>query len=463
MLIHKKDNVQRIYILGISGTFMSSLALLAHSSGNSVSGCDINIYPPMSQQLAKAGFHIDIGYEFEWLKKFNPDIVIVGNVMKRGMAIVEELLNSNIPYCSGPEWLYYNVLKYHYVLAISGTHGKTTTSSMLAWILEYAGLKPGFLIGGIPNNFEYSSKIGAKYFVIEADEYDTAFFDKRSKFIHYRPNILLINNIEFDHADIFRNISEIRKQFHYLLRTLPSNGIIIANKGDNNITEVLRMGCWTPVNYIGSGSAWEYKLLRKDGMEFNIYYQDVWQGCIKWKIIGHHNVINAIAAIATAKQIGISTKLSIAALSEFTGVKRRLEKIGESEKGIVVYNDFAHHHTEIKATIFGLRQSIQYSEKILVILAIQSNTMKLGILKKQLVLSLLEADYIILYKNKDINWNLQIIQRELVNNKKICCICQSVIEIFNVIKQYSVPGMHILVMGNGNLHNLPEQLLEKIS
>jgi UDP-N-acetylmuramate: L-alanyl-gamma-D-glutamyl-meso-diaminopimelate ligase len=308
-----------IHILGICGTFMAGVALLARAAGHTVSGCDANVYPPMSTQLAEAGIALREGYDPEQLAEFQPDMVVVGNVMSRGRPLVETLLDRELPYTSGPAWLADHVLRGRHVLAVAGTHGKTSTSSLLAWILEDAGLEPGFLIGGIPANFGQSARLGrAPFFVVEADEYDTAFFDKRSKFVHYRPRTLILNNLEFDHADIFPDLASIQRQFHHLLRTVPGTGLIVANGQDANLAEVLAMGCWTPVERFGIGD-WEARASVPDGSAFDVYLQGIFQGRAEWTQLGPHNIHNALAALAAARHAGVPTAKAIAALARFQG------------------------------------------------------------------------------------------------------------------------------------------------
>jgi UDP-N-acetylmuramate: L-alanyl-gamma-D-glutamyl-meso-diaminopimelate ligase len=347
-----------IHILGVCGTFMAGVALLARAAGHTVSGCDAGVYPPMSTQLAEAGIALREGYDPEQLAEFQPDMVVVGNVMSRGRPIIEELLNSRRPYASGPAWLAEHVLRDRHALAVAGTHGKTSTSSLLAWILECAGLEPGFLIGGIPANFGVSARLGAApFFVVEADEYDTAFFDKRSKFVHYQPRTLILNNLEFDHADIFPDLAAIQRQFHHLLRTVPGHGLIVANGEDVNLAEVLTMGCWTPVERFGIGD-WEARDILPDGSGFSVDYWGEPQGRAAWAQLGLHNVHNALAALAAAHHVGVAPAQAIAALATFQGVKRQIGSCAGSVDGVTVYDDFAHHPTAIATTLAGLRARV---------------------------------------------------------------------------------------------------------
>jgi UDP-N-acetylmuramate: L-alanyl-gamma-D-glutamyl-meso-diaminopimelate ligase len=438
---------------------MAGIALLARATGCTVSGCDTNIYPPMSNQLDDAGITLWEGYEPEQLEKFRPDMVIVGNVMSRGQPLIENLLDCNLIYTSGPEWLADYVLRNRHVLAVAGTHGKTTTSSLLTWILEDAGLEPGFLIGGIPKDFGYSARLGTTpFFVLEADEYDTAFFDKRSKFIHYRPRTLILNNLEFDHADIFPNLAAIQYQFHNLIRTVPGNGMIIVNGQDDNLAEVLSVGCWTPVELFGTGGDWDVRANTSDGSSFNIYYKGINQGCVEWTQLGLHNVKNALAAVAAANHIGVPTSVAMSALSSFRGVKRRLEKYGPIN-GVVVYDDFAHHHTAISMTLSGLRAHIGSQQQIIAVLEMRSNTMKLGLLKNSLAPALAEADTVVLYKAPDLCLDLNTVSEELGSRG---LICDSLDETLAAIQIHAKLGTHVLIMSNGSFGGLHERLLSAL-
>jgi len=322
------NKIQHLHILGICGTFMGGIAALAKELGFRVTGCDAQVYPPMSTQLEQLGIELMQGYKTEHFDEEH-DVVIVGDAMSRGNVMVEYMLDRNIPYISGPQWLLENVLKDCWVLAISGTHGKTTTSSMLTWILEYAQLSPGFLIGGVPQNFDCSARLGnAPFFVIEADEYDTAFFDKRSKFVHYRPRTLVINNLEFDHGDIFNDLSDIQRQFHHLIRMVPSNGLILSPKNEIAINETLTMGCWTPTEQSGCQKGWQAQKIVADGSEFKVTFNDEEQGTVKWALIGDFNIDNALMAIAAARHAGVPSHIAIEALAEFINTKRRLELRG---------------------------------------------------------------------------------------------------------------------------------------
>ncbi|MGH8119544.1 MAG: UDP-N-acetylmuramate:L-alanyl-gamma-D-glutamyl-meso-diaminopimelate ligase, partial [Gammaproteobacteria bacterium] len=397
----------RIHILGICGTFMAGIAVLARALGHAVSGSDSNVYPPMSTQLAAGGIALIEGYDPAQLNP-PPDIVIVGNAMSRGNPCVEQILNSDLRFTSGPRWLHDEILRDRHVLAVSGTHGKTTTTSMLTWALETAGRKPGFLVGGVPANFGQTARLGdGRYFVIEADEYDTAFFDKRSKFIHYRPSTLIINNIEFDHADIFSDLAAIRREFHHMIRTLPGRGLIVAMHADPEIQKVLEMGCWTPVEYFGSGSAkWTAKPAEEDFSTFEIMVAGRSAGWVHWKLIGRHNAYNALAAAAAAAHIGISTGSVCAALTEFKGVKRRLECLA-CIHGISLYDDFAHHPTEIRHTLSALRSKVG-RDRIIAIMEPRSNTMRMGVHQKTLAESFAIADRVLFLQPDHMDWDLRI-------------------------------------------------------
>ncbi|MEP2651582.1 MAG: UDP-N-acetylmuramate:L-alanyl-gamma-D-glutamyl-meso-diaminopimelate ligase, partial [Paraglaciecola sp.] len=372
-----------IHILGICGTFMGGIAALAKSMGHKVTGADANVYPPMSSQLESLGIELFEGWDPSQFKVElsssdgsdtqygEPDVVIIGNALSRGNRAVEYVLDRNLPYISGPQWLLENVLKDRWVLAVSGTHGKTTTSSILAWILEYAGLEPGFLIGGIPQNFEVSARLGKHpFFVIEADEYDSAFFDKRSKFVHYRPRTLIMNNLEFDHADIFDDLAAIQKQFHHLLRMVPNNGLVLSPKSDKALLRVLDMGCWTPVQF--TGTDWQANNLIADGSEFEVLFKGEKQGVVKWNLVGEHNVNNALMAIAAAHHVGVQCPVAIESLIEFVNVKRRMEVKGVVND-VTLYDDFAHHPSAIATTIDGLRAKVG-DGRIIAVLEPRSNT-----------------------------------------------------------------------------------------
>lgn len=444
----------RLHILGICGTFMSGIALLAKEKGFSITGSDANIYPPMSTHLQEQAISIFEGYDN--IDQFSPlpDLVIIGNTMRRGNPSVEYVLNKGIPYISGPQWLAENVLRGRHVLAVAGTHGKTTVTSLLSWILEYAGLNPGFLIGGIAKNFKTSARLGSDpFFIIEADEYDTAFFDKRPKFMHYRPNTLILNNIEFDHADIFPDLDAIKLQFSYLLRTVPSEGLVISPKEDKNVQAVLSKACWTPINYVGTDATWDAKLKNPAANQFTVILDHQEQGEVNWNLLGKHNVANALNAIAAANHIGIKPSQAIEALNQFQGIKRRLEVYKQINE-ITLYDDFAHHPTAIAFTLAGLRQHVG-KERILVILQCNTHTMRLGVHSKTLGPSLNEADKVWLIKPTQ-DWYVE------QNANVPMQICDSLASMVESIAKETKPHDHIVIMGNANSNTLHEKLVHAL-
>ncbi|RLA21527.1 MAG: UDP-N-acetylmuramate:L-alanyl-gamma-D-glutamyl-meso-diaminopimelate ligase [Gammaproteobacteria bacterium] len=443
-----------IHILGICGTFMGGLALIARELGHTVSGSDQNVYPPMSTQLAEQGIQLMQGYKAENLQ-IKPDLVVIGNAMSRGNPEVEAVLNQGLKYTSGPQWLSEYLLQDKWVLAVAGTHGKTTTSSMLAWILEHQGFKPGFLIGGIPMNFGISARSGeSDFFVIEADEYDSAFFDKRSKFVHYRPRTAVLNNLEFDHADIFDDLDAIKRQFHHLVRTIPGEGLIICPEVDENIQDTLAMGCWTPVQStaINQDSVWQAELLEDDGSQFVIKFNQQAQGQVAWQLTGQHNVYNALAAIAAARHIGILPVDAITALTKFKNVKRRMEVIANI-KGVTIYDDFAHHPTAIQMTLEGLRKHVGM-EKIIAVVEPRSNTMRMGVHREVLAESLVLADRTLIYQPEELDWDLTELQTETNNIK----ICTSIDAIMYELLQEVAPDSHFLMMSNGSFGGIYQRL-----
>ena len=447
-----------IHILGICGTFMGSLAQLAKTLGHEVSGSDTNIYPPMSVQLKQSKVNLTDGYSD--LSQFTPtpDIVVIGNALSRGNPAVEYVLTNNLKYTSGPQWLHDHVLQDKWTLAVAGTHGKTSTSSMLAWILEYAEMKPGFLIGGIPNNFNVSARIGgSKFFVVEADEYDTAFFDKRSKFVHYSPQTTILNNLEFDHADIFKDIADIQVQFHNLIRTVPNTGLLITPSDDLNLSEVIDQGCWSNLEYIGKGEDWDLEFIDKGSSTFSILYKGELKGSVSWTQIGNHNARNGLAAIAAANHIGIEPELACKALCSFLGVKRRMEKIFEVD-GITIYDDFAHHPTAISATLEGARSNVG-TEKIVAIIEPRSNTMKIGIHKNEIIEAIKLADEVLWYEPEEVSWSIQDTSDQSATK----------IHIFDDIDQLilrtlkSISGStHIIIMSNGSFQGFHIKLIDEI-
>ncbi len=472
-----------IHILGICGTFMGGIALLARESGVSVSGSDENVYPPMSTMLESQGIKLDKGFKQENLTELEAELesglkteeqsqVVVGNVMSRGKEVVEYMLNQNLPYTSGPQWLYENILKDRWVLAVSGTHGKTTTASILSWILEYAGLNPGFLIGGVPENFGVSARLGgdSPFFVVEADEYDTAFFDKRSKFVHYHPRTLVINNLEYDHADIFPDLNAIKTQFHHLIRMVPQNGLIVLNDDEENITDVLEEGCWTTQEVFSASAdsshdtnnnkdkkGWTAEYINPDGSEFKVLFDGEEQGIVNWSLLGKHNVANALAAIGASRHAGVPAKFAIEALAEFKGIKRRMELSGEVN-GVRIYDDFAHHPTAIETTLKGLRANVS-DNKIIAILEPRSNTMQLGIHNQTLAKSLEEADQVVLFQPENVDWNMHDVIESLGDKASLHSdIDQLIQSILTDIQS----GDHILVMSNGGFGGIHQKLIHEL-
>lgn len=444
-----------IHILGICGTFMGSLAVLAKELGYRVSGSDQNVYPPMSTQLEEAGIELIQGYDPEQLKN-GADLIVVGNAMSRGNPAVEYMLNHNLPYTSGPQWLAEHVLKDKWVLAVAGTHGKTTTASMLAWILEYAGMAPGYLIGGVPKNFAVSARLGdTPFFVIEADEYDTAFFDKRSKFVHYKPRTAVLNNLEFDHADIFDNLAAIQRQFHHLVRIVPSEGRIIVPKSDDNLAEVLAMGCWTAVETVGEdGANWCAQALTPGAGQFAVSLDGEKVGEVSWTHGGQHNMNNALVAIAAARHVGVVPTQAVAALCEFGGVKRRMEKLGEVA-GISVFDDFAHHPTAIETTLEGLRKRVGKA-RIFAIIEPRSNTMRLGVYKDKLAPVCAAADQVYWYQPPTVDWDLQgVVDASPVPAE----VLQSSADIIDKICANCVAGDQVVIMSNGGFEGIHQRLL----
>jgi len=449
-----------VHILGICGTFMGGIAHLARSLGHEVSGSDANVYPPMSTQLAALGIDLKEGYDPKHLQPA-PDCVVIGNALSRGNPAVEHVLNEGLPYLSGPEFLARFVLNEKWVLAVSGTHGKTTTSSMLAWILEYAGMKPGFLIGGVPENFGVSARLGeTPFFVVEADEYDTAFFDKRSKFVHYHPRTLIVNNIEFDHADIFPDLAAIQRQFHHLVRTVPSKGLIVAPVEDSAVAATLKLGCWTPVEAIcpigaATGPGWRAELINEDGSDFNVYFGNDKLGRATWSLVGLHNVHNALAAIGAARHAGVPAASAIAALTDFQNVKRRLEVRGVVN-GVTVYDDFAHHPTAIATTVHGLRKRVG-SARIIAVLEARSNTMRMGVHKESLAPALVEADQVVLFQPPDLPWSLDVVARAIGPHASVF---DDVGKIVDALAGQCRAGDHVLIMSNGGFGGIHGRLLE---
>lgn len=442
---------KHIHILGICGTFMGGIAAIAKQSGYRVTGCDANVYPPMSTQLEAQGIELITGFGTEQLE-LNPDIYVIGNVVTRGNALMEEILNRNLPYVSGPQWLADTLLRDKWVLGVAGTHGKTTTASMLAWILEYGGLNPGFLIGGVPQNFDISARITeSPFFVIEADEYDTAFFDKRSKFVHYHPRTAILNNLEYDHADIFADLLAIETQFHHLVRTVPGNGLIVSNGREESLNRVLQRGCWTPVELFGCDAGWNID------QDSRVTLNGKLQGILDWDLLGEHNRMNALAALAAARHAGVPVALGLEALGQFKNVKRRMEIKGVVN-GITVYDDFAHHPTAIDTTVAGLRHKVG-SARILAVLEPRSNTMKLGIMKEALPGSLKDANLVFCYSG-NLDWDAQGALAPMGDKAIVLDNLDALIEAIAAAAQ---PGDHILVMSNGGFGGIHDKLLKKLA
>lgn len=447
-----------IHILGICGTFMGGLAQIARTLEHQVTGSDQNVYPPMSDQLASMGIEIMNGYEPEHLTP-QPDLVVVGNTISRGNPALEYVLDNNIPYISGPEWLYRAALKDKHVLGVSGTHGKTTTTTILVWILEFAGLKPGFLIGGVAENFGLSSRITeSDYFVIEADEYDTAFCDKRSKFIHYHPKTIIINNIEFDHADIFQDIAAIRREFHHLLKTIPRSGKVVAPADDLEINKVLEMGCWSSIDsYNGLESKWTLTDFDADYGRFVVNKEDE-SAEVLWPLIGEHNAYNALAAIIAANNVDVPIETACAALSEFKSVKRRLECIFNAN-GVHIYDDFAHHPTAIRKTLKALRQHAA-DARLIAIMEPRSNTMRMGVHAETLSSAFAEADQILLFQADNVDWDIAAHMSELGDR---CRVFTDIEDIVSLIATQQQSGDHIVVMSNGGFGGIHKKLIDILS
>ena len=447
----------RIHILGICGTFMGGVALIARELGHIVTGSDLNIYPPMSDALAASGIPVHLGYE---PKHIDPkiDLVIIGNGVARQNPCVDYVLNHGMNYTSGSQWMCENVLRHQHVLAVSGTHGKTTTTALLTWILETAGLMPGYLIGGVPNNFTETSRLGAgKYFVVEADEYDTAFFDKRSKFLHYRPRTLIMNNIEYDHADIFPDLEAIKKQFQYLLRCVPSNGSVIFPKNDANIQDVLSRGCWSNQILTIDVNSWHAKLLSNDGSAFECYFKGEKRDLIQWSLLGNHNIQNALAAIVAADSIGVSMRDITQAFATFSNVKRRLEIRGCVNE-VTVYDDFAHHPTAIATTIDGLRKKVG-NQRIIAIAQLGSNSMRMGAHGNALGVSFQAADQIHILRPEDKSWDVEAVLKSLGNR---AFVHESVADIIDSVSKVAVKTDHVLIMSNKGFDGIHEKLLKQL-
>ena len=452
-------NNKHIHILGVCGTFMGGVAIIAKQMGYRVTGSDINVYPPMSTFLTENGIEIIPHFETSQLQP-TPDMVIVGNAMKRGNPCVEYILDNQLPYTSGPQWLHDNVLRERWVLAVSGTHGKTTTTGMLAWILEQNGLSPSFLIGGIAGNFGVSARLGeSNFFVIEADEYDTAFFDKRSKFVHYNPKTLIINNLSFDHADIFDDLKAIQRQFHHMIRTIPSSGLILSDKTEQSVKETLDMGCWSHKQFLGEEQEWYAQRISNDCTHFAVFHKGEKTAEVNWSIVGQHNMHNALMAIAAAHHAGVSVENACAALATFVNAKRRLEVKGEVN-GITVYYDFAHHPEAIQATLTALRDTIGGSVRILAVLEPRSNTMKMGIHKDDIAPSLVRADYVFVLQPDNIPWDVSDITNKGLQPAKWTANLERLVD---MVVAEAQPTDHILVMSNGSFGGIHQKLLDKLA
>jgi UDP-N-acetylmuramate: L-alanyl-gamma-D-glutamyl-meso-diaminopimelate ligase len=448
-----------IHVLGICGTFMGGLAALAKQAGHTVTGCDANVYPPMSTQLEALGIVLHEGFDAEQIDEFKADLYVVGNAMTRGKPVIEEILNRGLPYISGPQWLGENLLYGKWVLAVAGTHGKTSTSSMLAWILDYAGVSPGFLIGGVPANFGISARSplhDSPFFVIEADEYDTAFFDKRSKFVHYRPRTAVLNNLELDHADIFPDVEAIETQFHHLVRTVPANGLLICNGGDRHLDNVLARGVWTPIEKFGPGHAWSFRRGAREG-QFEVRLNGAAKGEVSWDQIGTHNTMNALAAIAAARHTGVPTKIAIDALNQFSGVARRMEVRGVVNN-ITVYDDFAHHPTAIQTTVSGLRSKVGKA-RIIAVLEPRTNTMKLGAMNSALPGSLSNADIVFIHAH-NLGWDAAKTFEPIGTRTGIFSDLDAMVEAISVMAR---PDDHILVMSNGGFGGVHGKILQALA
>ncbi|NII73637.1 UDP-N-acetylmuramate: L-alanyl-gamma-D-glutamyl-meso-diaminopimelate ligase [Dyella sp. SG562] len=450
----------RLHILGICGTFMGGVAALARELGLPVEGSDANVYPPMSDQLQALGITLMQGYTAEHLQgREKPDLIVVGNAMTRGNPAIEYMLDQQLRYVSGPQWLGETLLAGREVLAVAGTHGKTTTTSLLAHLLESAGLAPGFLVGGVPGNFGISARLGSgKPFVLEADEYDSAFFDKRSKFVHYRPRIAILNNLEYDHADIFPDVAAIQRQFHHLVRTVPGNGRLIVNAHDQRLAEVLAMGCWTPVETFGIGQGdWQARLLEADGSAFAVHRNGELLGEVRWPLLGNHSVMNALAALAAATAAGADPRALLPAFATFESVKRRMELVGEVA-GVRVYDDFAHHPTAIATTLAGLRAKVGKA-RILVALEPRSNSMRLGAHAEGLAPSLADADGVVFLHRPELPWDAKRVTDALQGRG---ATVPSVDALVSSLRTQAREGDHVVFMSNGGFENAPRRFVEAL-
>jgi UDP-N-acetylmuramate: L-alanyl-gamma-D-glutamyl-meso-diaminopimelate ligase len=452
-----------LHILGICGTFMGGIAALARAAGHRVTGSDRNVYPPMSTQLAALGIDVIEGYEPDQLA-LRPDVFVVGNVMSRGNALVEAILDGGLRYESGPEWLARNVLHQRWVLGVAGTHGKTTTTSLLTWILEHAGLEPGFLVGGVPLDFGVSARLGTgRHFVVEADEYDTAFFDKRAKFVHYRPRTAILNNLEHDHADIYPDVASIQRQFHLLLRTVPGNGRLVVNAADRHLAEVLDMGCWTPIERFTADTqaASDWRVVAEPASahaRFSVLHGERLVGEVEWGMLGRHNAENALAALVAARHAGVDEQAALEALRRFGGVRRRLEVRG-TVRGVVVYDDFAHHPTAIEATLDGVRRKAG-GGRVIAVLEPRSNTMKLGTHKAALAESLRGADRVYVYKSPEVRWDVAEAMAPL---GPLAVVHDDLARLTAALVAEARSGDRLVLMSNGSFGGLHERLLAALA
>lgn len=456
--LYKKGLKMHIHILGICGTFMAGIAVIARSLGHKVTGSDKNIYPPMSTLLEKEHIEIIEGYDPIQLQPA-PDLVIIGNAMSRGNPCVEFILNNNIPYISAPQWLHDNVLRDRWVIAVAGTHGKTTTASMVNWILEKSNYQQGFMIGGVPGNFDISARLGeGSFFVIEADEYDCSFFDKRSKFMHYCPKTLILNNLEFDHADIFDDLSSIQKQFHHLVRLVPSEGLIISPQDDHNLKQVLAKGCWSQHVQTESDTGWKALKTANDASQFNVCFNNEVVGTVNYSLVGEHNMHNALMAIVAARNVGVAPKDACEALSTFINAKRRLELYGQVEN-VQIYDDFAHHPTAILATLEAIRSKVGGNRRILTVLEPRSNTMKLGVSKDEIAPSLGRADEVFIYQPEYLPWLVSDVVDECIQPAHWSGDLDLLVEM--IVKAVK-PNDVILVMSNGNFGGIHQKIIDKL-
>lgn len=445
-----------LHILGVCGTFMGSLAQLARELGHEVTGSDENVYPPMSDQLRRAGIELRQGYAAEHLQPA-PDLVVVGNALSRGNPAIEYMLDADLPYSSGPQWLSEFVLRGRHVLAVSGTHGKTTTASMLAWILDDAGLEPGFLIGGVPGNFAVSARVGrSPFFVVEADEYDTAFFDKRSKFVHYRPRTALLNNLEYDHADIFPDLAAIQRQFHHLLRIVPGTGQVILPADEPPLDEVMAMGCWSGEQRFGEGADTGFRLLSEDGSAFEVLVEGEKAGEVRWALTGLHNVRNGLGALLAARHAGVDPGGAIASLCRFGGVKRRMELLGDYN-GVRLYDDFAHHPTAIATTLEGLRKRVG-DERILALIEPRSNTMRMGEHRDRLPDAVQHADEVLWYEPPELDGALEpVVANSSVPSRRLAHIDALVEHVL-----HETGPVHVVLMSNGGFGGVHQRLQQRL-